>query len=90
MLFTQRPGTRHPRYTSCREDGHIIRNARVLPIVSSAAIQVQVVPSLDAPVSSRTIRRRLAEGHLGSRSPLRVLPFTQPIDASIWSGSVHG
>ncbi|GFW15353.1 uncharacterized protein TNCV_3740571 [Trichonephila clavipes] len=25
------------------------------------------------PVSSRTIRRRLAEGHLGSRRPLRVL-----------------
>ncbi|GFS54898.1 transposable element Tcb2 transposase [Trichonephila clavipes] len=28
------------------------------------------------PVSSRTIRRRLAEGHLGSRPPLRVLPLT--------------
>ncbi|GFU59370.1 transposable element Tcb2 transposase [Trichonephila clavipes] len=28
------------------------------------------------PVSSRTIRRRLAEGHLGPRRPLRVLPFT--------------
>ncbi|GFW43148.1 transposable element Tcb2 transposase [Trichonephila clavipes] len=28
------------------------------------------------PVSSRTIRRRLAEGHLGSRCPLRVLPLT--------------
>ncbi|GFX15868.1 transposable element Tcb2 transposase [Trichonephila clavipes] len=29
---------------------------------SSAAIQAQVAPSLGAPVSSRTIRRRLAEG----------------------------
>ncbi|GFX97414.1 hypothetical protein TNCV_1077851 [Trichonephila clavipes] len=29
-----------------------------------------------APVSSRTIRRSLAEGHLGSRPPLRVLPLT--------------
>ncbi|GFW18377.1 transposable element Tcb2 transposase [Trichonephila clavipes] len=29
-----------------------------------------------ATVSSRTIRRRLAEGHLGSRCPLRVLPLT--------------
>ncbi|GFU73998.1 uncharacterized protein TNCV_1641251 [Trichonephila clavipes] len=29
-----------------------------------------------APVSSRTIRRRLAEGHMGSRRPLRVLPLT--------------
>ncbi|GFW41975.1 transposable element Tcb1 transposase [Trichonephila clavipes] len=28
------------------------------------------------PVSSQTIRRHLAEGHLGSRSPLRVLPLT--------------
>ncbi|PRD22694.1 UNVERIFIED_CONTAM: hypothetical protein NCL1_48447 [Trichonephila clavipes] len=28
------------------------------------------------PVSSRTIRRRLTEGHFGSRHPLRVLPFT--------------
>ncbi|GFY26067.1 transposable element Tcb2 transposase [Trichonephila clavipes] len=32
--------------------------------------------SLGTPVSSRTIRRRLAEGHLGSRRPLRVLPLT--------------
>ncbi|GFW22074.1 transposable element Tcb2 transposase [Trichonephila clavipes] len=40
---------------------------------SLAAIQAQVAPSLGAPVSSRTIRRRLAEGHLG---PLRVLPLT--------------
>ncbi|GFS70981.1 transposable element Tcb2 transposase [Trichonephila clavipes] len=31
---------------------------------------------LGASVSSRTIRRRLAEGHLGSRRPLRVLPLT--------------
>ncbi|GFU71614.1 transposable element Tcb2 transposase [Trichonephila clavipes] len=29
-----------------------------------------------APVSSRTIRTRLAEEHLGSRHPLRVLPLT--------------
>ncbi|GFW19799.1 transposable element Tcb2 transposase [Trichonephila clavipes] len=35
-----------------------------------------VVPSLGAPVSSRTIRRCLAEGHLGSRRSLRVLPLT--------------
>ncbi|GFV56024.1 transposable element Tcb2 transposase [Trichonephila clavipes] len=31
---------------------------------------------LGDPVSSRTIRRHLAEGHLGSRRPLRVLPLT--------------
>ncbi|GFV37311.1 transposable element Tcb2 transposase [Trichonephila clavipes] len=40
------------------------------------AIQAQVAPSLGAPVSSRTIRRRLAEGHLGSRRPLCGLPLT--------------
>ncbi|GFS89262.1 transposable element Tcb2 transposase [Trichonephila clavipes] len=28
------------------------------------------------PVSSRTTRRHLVEGHLGSRRPLRVLPLT--------------
>ncbi|GFW25812.1 zinc finger BED domain-containing protein 5 [Trichonephila clavipes] len=47
-----------------------------VPTASSAAIQAQVTPSLGAPVSSRTIRRCLAEGHLGSLSPLRVLPLT--------------
>ncbi|GFV72332.1 transposable element Tcb2 transposase [Trichonephila clavipes] len=43
---------------------------------SSAAIQAKVAPSLGIPVSSRTIRRCLAEGHLGSRHPLHVLPLT--------------
>ncbi|GFV86006.1 transposable element Tcb2 transposase [Trichonephila clavipes] len=33
-------------------------------------------PALGAPVSSLTIRRRLAERHLGSRLPLCVLPLT--------------
>ncbi|GFX13069.1 transposable element Tcb2 transposase [Trichonephila clavipes] len=47
-----------------------------VPTASSAAIQAQVAPSLGAPVSSQTIRRRLAEGHLGSRHPLCVLPLT--------------
>ncbi|GFX07485.1 transposable element Tcb2 transposase [Trichonephila clavipes] len=64
MSFTQRPGSGRPRQTSHREDHHIERNARVQPTASSAAIQAQVAPSLGAPVSSRTIRRRLAEGHL--------------------------
>ncbi|GFT41965.1 hypothetical protein TNCV_1667991 [Trichonephila clavipes] len=35
----------------------------------------QVATSLRAPVSSRTIRRRLAEGHLGLRCPLHALHF---------------
>ncbi|PRD31177.1 UNVERIFIED_CONTAM: hypothetical protein NCL1_24147 [Trichonephila clavipes] len=77
MSFTQRPGSGRPRQTSRREDHHIVRNARVQPTALSAAIQqAQVAPSLGAPVSSRTIRRRLAEGHLGSQRLLRVLPLT--------------
>ncbi|GFX21216.1 HTH_Tnp_Tc3_2 domain-containing protein [Trichonephila clavipes] len=66
MSFTRRPDSECPRQTSRREDHHIVRNASVQPTASSAAIQAQVVPSLGAPVSSQTIRRRLAERHLGS------------------------
>ncbi|GFY25347.1 transposable element Tcb2 transposase [Trichonephila clavipes] len=76
MSFTRRPGSVHPRQTSRREDGHIVRNACVQSTASLATLQAQVAPSLGAPVSSRTIRRRLAEGHLGLRRPLRVLPLT--------------
>ncbi|GFU04984.1 transposable element Tcb1 transposase [Trichonephila clavipes] len=42
---------------------------------TTSTIQAQIAPSLGALVSSRNIRRRLAEGHLGSRRPLRVLPL---------------
>ncbi|GFW37513.1 transposable element Tcb2 transposase [Trichonephila clavipes] len=76
MLFTRSPGSRRPRQICHREDHHVIRNARVQPTASSAAIQAQVAPSLGAPLSSRIIRRSLAEGHLGSRRPLHVLPLT--------------
>ncbi|GFU29677.1 transposable element Tcb2 transposase [Trichonephila clavipes] len=76
VLGILRSSSSHPRQTSRREDHHIIRNACVQRTASSAAIQEQVVPSLGAPVSSRTIRKRLAEGHLRSRRPLRVLPLT--------------
>ncbi|GFX04067.1 transposable element Tcb2 transposase [Trichonephila clavipes] len=62
--------------TSRREDLHTVRNARVQPSASSAAIQAQVAPSLGAPVFFRTIQRRLAEKHLVSRRPLRVLLLT--------------
>ncbi|PRD31941.1 UNVERIFIED_CONTAM: hypothetical protein NCL1_21973 [Trichonephila clavipes] len=62
--FTRRPGSGCSRQTSRQEDRHVIRNARVQPTASSAAIQAQVAPSLGAPVYSRTIRKRLAEGHL--------------------------
>ncbi|GFT11972.1 transposable element Tcb2 transposase [Trichonephila clavipes] len=68
MSPTRRPGSGHPLPTSRPEDRHVVRNARIQPIASSAAIQAQIVPSLGAPVSSRIIRRRLAEGHLGLRA----------------------
>ncbi|GFX65703.1 transposable element Tcb2 transposase [Trichonephila clavipes] len=76
MSFTRRLGSEHPRQTNRREDRYIVRNARVQPTASSAAIQALVAPSLKAPVSSRTIRMCLTEGHLGSRCPFRVLPLT--------------
>ncbi|GFV47902.1 transposable element Tcb2 transposase [Trichonephila clavipes] len=76
MSFTRRSGLGRSRQTIRPEDRHIVINARVQPTSSSAAIQAQVVPSLGAPVSSRTIRKYLAEGHLGSRRPLLVLPLT--------------
>ncbi|GFS51689.1 transposable element Tcb2 transposase [Trichonephila clavipes] len=74
MSFTRRPvvrttftdqSSRQPHYKKCTRQ----------PTASSAAIQEQVAPSLGVPVSSRTIRRILAEGHLGSRRPLCVLPL---------------
>ncbi|GFV79572.1 transposable element Tcb2 transposase [Trichonephila clavipes] len=68
MSFTRRPGSGRPQQTSRRVDRHIVRNARAQPTASSAAIQAHVAPSLGAPVSSRTIRRHLAKGHLGSWS----------------------
>ncbi|GFS72228.1 uncharacterized protein TNCV_2442641 [Trichonephila clavipes] len=82
MSFTRRPDSGRPRQNSRREDRHIVRNTRAHLTASSAAIQAQAVPSLGASVSSRTIRRRLAEGHLGSRC-------CPPIDASVWSGVAH-
>ncbi|GFW39793.1 transposable element Tcb2 transposase [Trichonephila clavipes] len=76
MSFTRRPGSGRPRQTSRRKDRHIVRNERVQPTASSAAIQAQVAPLIGIPVSSGTIRRRPAEGHFGSWCPLRVLLLT--------------
>ncbi|GFV16629.1 transposable element Tcb2 transposase [Trichonephila clavipes] len=81
MSFTRRPGSGRPRESSHREDRHIVRNAHGPPTASSAANcvigrQRGTALSLGAPESSRTILRRLAEGHLRSRCPLRVLPLT--------------
>ncbi|GFY29220.1 transposable element Tcb2 transposase [Trichonephila clavipes] len=76
MSFTRRQGSGRSRQTSRREDRRIVRNARVQPTASLAAIQTQVAPSLEASVSSQTIRRRPGEEHLGSWCPLRVLTLT--------------
>ncbi|GFX03825.1 transposable element Tcb2 transposase [Trichonephila clavipes] len=76
VSFTRRPGSRRHRQTSHREGHCIVRNARVHPTASSAAIQAQVAPSLGAPVSSRTIQRRVAERNLGSWRPLHMLPWS--------------
>ncbi|GFY11261.1 HTH_Tnp_Tc3_2 domain-containing protein [Trichonephila clavipes] len=84
MSFTRRPGSRRPQQTSRQEDLHIIRNSRVQPTASSAAIQAQVAPSLWAPVSSRTIRRRLIEdldAH-PSTSSFGVVPRATKLDCS--------
>ncbi|GFS78162.1 transposable element Tcb2 transposase [Trichonephila clavipes] len=68
--------TRSPGSGCRREDHHIVRNSHVQLTASPAIIQAQVAPLLGVPVSFRTIRRRLAERHLGSWRPLRVLNFT--------------
>ncbi|GFX66977.1 HTH_Tnp_Tc3_2 domain-containing protein [Trichonephila clavipes] len=69
MSFTRRP-------VVTQKDRHIVRNARVQPTASSTAIQAHVAPSLGVLVSSRTIRRCLAEGRLRSWYLLRVIPLT--------------
>ncbi|GFV08839.1 uncharacterized protein TNCV_3820821 [Trichonephila clavipes] len=44
ISFTRRPGSGRPRHTRHREARHIVRNARVQPTASPAAIQTQLVP----------------------------------------------
>ncbi|GFV45448.1 transposable element Tcb2 transposase [Trichonephila clavipes] len=70
--FTRGPSLGRPRQTSRRDDLHIIRHARVKLSASFATVQTLAAPSLRAPVSFRTIARRLAEGYL----ILRVLAMT--------------
>ncbi|GFV44182.1 transposable element Tcb2 transposase [Trichonephila clavipes] len=48
-----------------------------------------VAPSFGNPVSSRIIRRHQAEGHLGTRCKLRVLPLRPHINSSVWCGARH-
>ncbi|GFT64693.1 transposable element Tcb2 transposase [Trichonephila clavipes] len=88
MSFTRMPGSGCPRQSSRREERGIVRNARVQPTASPAAIQAQVASSLGAPVSFRTIRRHLAEGQLGRR-PLRVLPLMPTYQRLCSKGGTH-
>ncbi|GFX66933.1 HTH_Tnp_Tc3_2 domain-containing protein [Trichonephila clavipes] len=95
VIYTK-PGSGSARQTSRREDRHIVRNARVQTTDSSTAIQAQVAPSLGVPMSSRTIRRRLAEGTFAiaapiacaaldahsSTPPFGVVPRTRKLDCS--------
>ncbi|GFU56775.1 transposable element Tcb2 transposase [Trichonephila clavipes] len=75
IIFTK-TRLRTPSTDQCSRSVHIVRNAREQQTASSSAIQAQVAPSLGAPVSSRTLRRCLAEGHFGLRRPLHTLPLT--------------
>ncbi|GFV71549.1 transposable element Tcb2 transposase [Trichonephila clavipes] len=90
--FTRRPGSGRPRQTSNREDRHILR--QVEKTASSSTGQTQAASSLRTPVSSRSIGKHLAEGHLVSfpmplACLLYVLPMTLTHDASVWSGVMH-
>ncbi|GFW48892.1 transposable element Tcb2 transposase [Trichonephila clavipes] len=75
MSFIRRSGSGRSRQTRRQEDHpmeRMVRNAHVQPTHSPATIQALVAPSLGTHVSSRTIRRHLAEEHLGSQHPLRL------------------
>ncbi|GFU75529.1 hypothetical protein TNCV_2862451 [Trichonephila clavipes] len=55
---------------SARRVARQLDRSGCVPTASSAAIQAQVAPLLGAPVSSRTIQRRLDEGHIGFAAPI--------------------
>ncbi|GFV11226.1 transposable element Tcb2 transposase [Trichonephila clavipes] len=59
------------------------------PTSSSAAVQPQVALFIRGPVSSRTIRRHFAEGHLGSIRPLREQPLTPTHRRIRFSDAAH-
>ncbi|GFT21776.1 transposable element Tcb2 transposase [Trichonephila clavipes] len=65
-----------------KKTGHIVRNARVQLTASSAVIQAQVAPSLGAPMSSRTIRRRRTFGIAApiTCAALDAHPSTHPFE----------
>ncbi|GFW71233.1 uncharacterized protein TNCV_536511 [Trichonephila clavipes] len=85
--FARRPGSGRPRQTSYREDRHIVRNARLQPTGSPAAIQALVAPSLGSlyflePYEVAWLKDVWDRGAHDVCCPLRP-----PIDASIWRGA---
>ncbi|GFT36372.1 transposable element Tcb1 transposase [Trichonephila clavipes] len=64
------------RVTSVREDRRIRRQAVAAPQATSTSILQHVQDTLDVPISTRTISRRLVESSLHSRRPLRTLALS--------------
>ncbi|GFU56273.1 transposable element Tcb2 transposase [Trichonephila clavipes] len=89
ISFTRRPGSGRPRQTIHREDRHIVRNARVHPTASSAAIQVQVTPSLGVPGLFEPYEGAWLKDISDRSAHYVCCPLRPPIDASIWSGDAH-
>ncbi|GFX47681.1 uncharacterized protein TNCV_699351 [Trichonephila clavipes] len=89
MSFTRRRCSGRPRQISRREDRHIVRNARVQPTASSAAIQAQVAPSIRGPCvfsnHTKDIWDRIPCAALDahpSTSPFGVVPRARKLDCS--------
>ncbi|GFX60275.1 transposable element Tc1 transposase [Trichonephila clavipes] len=64
------------RVTSAREDRRILPQALAALQATSTSILQHVQDTLDVPISTRTISRRLVESDLHSRRPLRTLALT--------------
>ncbi|GFT77656.1 transposable element Tc1 transposase [Trichonephila clavipes] len=64
------------RVTSAHEDRCIRRQAVAAPQATSTSLLQHVQGTLDVPISTRTISRRLVESGLHSRHPLRTLALT--------------
>lgn len=73
---TRHAGSGRPPQTTPREDRRMVRAALQDPLSSAANIQAQVTDTLQHPVSSRTVDRRLAAAGLRVYRPMRRLPLT--------------
>ncbi|GFU49526.1 uncharacterized protein TNCV_1590711 [Trichonephila clavipes] len=77
------------RVISCREDHHIVRNARVQPTASSATIQVQVAPSLGTLCLLEPYEGAWLKDIWDCGACYVCCPWRPSIDASVWSGAAH-